>query len=996
MAGPWLLLVAAKQSGKGTSTVAPLASPLFEDLLRRFRMAAGLTQEELAERAGLSADAISALERGARRAPRKDTVALLADALQLAAPQRELLTAAAHRRPPSSVPSPSLRSDGVLPVAGFVGALPTGLLVSREDELAQAMAALEAVTGGAGRLLLLSGEPGIGKTRLAQEVAVIARDKAFVVAPGRCYEPERTVTYYPFLEALSLAYASAPSWVRTALPDRWPDVVQLLPELQLAVTSRPSSALSSDSPMAQQRLFWSVTGFVRALASEHPVAFLLDDLHWADSASLALLVHLARHTRTERVLLLGTYRDEAAPGQQILDTLLRDLHREQLVEHIGLRPLSQNGTAALIAAAFGEGPISPDFAALLHQRTEGNPFFAHEVLRALVERGDIYRQNGGWQRRALVELRVPDNVRAVIGERVARLSESARQTLREASVLGQTFTFADFAGLRTRPEDEVEAALEEATAANLVRESDDESYTFSHVLILQTLYEALPARRKQRLHRIAGEALERLPERQRQQRVAELAYQFVRGNDAEKALVYLLPAAEISHAAGAFREEITLLDQAIMFAERLEHPTAELRARRGLAYYALSIWKAADTDLTTALHELGPDQRELRAKATSALAQIRQWLFDENANTRRLATEALALANEIGRDDLAASAISTLGVLDVFVGDLQGSLRHFEQSVARVGSEHLRETQWGAGGVEFSGVVLYWLGDLDRAIERERQALDLARQQHNVATTGSMLHTLGLALAVTGRYGEGLQAIADGERVAREYEARQWLARGLAIHGGVHLAAFDYATAQALSEEARDTSRSANWPHATISAGIDLVQNFARRQEPGRADRLIDELAQAVAGDHSHKRWLWQMRLAEARAEIALVRGEYEDTVRWAEEVIALSRLRGRVKYEALGLCTHAQALDKLGHTLDAIGDLRKAVALARSMGDLPLFLHVAAPLLVLAGDDALLAEARAAADRIASSLPEGALLRHFHAAEPVALLHRLSSTARR
>jgi tetratricopeptide (TPR) repeat protein len=865
-------------------------------------------------------------------------------------------------------------------------------MVARETEWEQMLSAIGSAMSGWGRLVFLAGEAGIGKTRLAQEVALAARGRGFLVTSGRCYEPAQAVAYYPFLEALSRGYAAAPPSVRDEVLRRWPEVMGLLLDQGAAVNATSEAAVASTpgQPIAQQRLFWAVAGFLEGLAELSPVALLLDDLHWADSASLALLAHLARRTRTTRVLLLGTYRDSEVERQHPLEAVLRDLRREQLLECITLRPLSAEGTAALVTAALGVGAIPVELAALLHRRAEGNPFFTHEVLRTLVDRGDIYRHNGGWERRAVSEILVPESVRSVVGERVARLSGPAQQALREASVLGQTFTFADLAGMDAGPEEDLETALEEATAAGLIRESGGETYTFHHVLIQQTLYEELSARRKQRLHRLAGEALEALPTRVRERRVAELAHHFTRGNETEKALTYLTQAAEGARLAGAYREEAALIRRALELAEPLEHVglVVELRAKRGLAYHTLKQWKEADPDLTAAVAGLGAEQGELRAQVLIALAGVRSWLFDEASNTRRFATEALALAEQIGRDDLAASAIGALGIVDSFEGDLPQSLAHFERALARAGQTPLASV---ANELDWWGLILYWLGDYERAIARERQALELARQAHDAAGSGSMLETLGLALAGRGRYREGLQAIAEGESVFREHGAPQLVARGIAMRGGVHLEVYDFDGAQALAEEARELSRSVNWPNATVSAGIDLLLNFARRHEPSRAEGLVGELVEAAAGGQGYHRWLWQLRLCQARAEIALARDDWEEAVHRAEEAIAQSRLRGRVKYEVAGLVTRAQALAALGRKHEAIGSLQHAVALTRPIGDPALFLRAVTALLTLDGNDALLAEARGTAQRIAAELPADELAGRFRAAAPAHLLIRLA-----
>ncbi|HZS94371.1 MAG TPA: adenylate/guanylate cyclase domain-containing protein, partial [Chloroflexota bacterium] len=192
------------------------------------------------------------------------------------------------------------------PIGGYLGALPSGALVGRDSDWERVMAGLETVMQGTGQLVMLSGEPGIGKTRVAQEVMLKARHWGFVVVTGRCYEQEQSVPYYPFLEALATLYDVCPPSVRADIPRRWPQLGRLLSD-QLGIVPPPvTRGLEQED---QHLLFRAVTGFVEAIAESMPVAFLLDDLHWADDASVKLLLYLTRYTRGRRVLLLGTYRD---------------------------------------------------------------------------------------------------------------------------------------------------------------------------------------------------------------------------------------------------------------------------------------------------------------------------------------------------------------------------------------------------------------------------------------------------------------------------------------------------------------------------------------------------------------------------------------------------------------------------------------------------------------------------------------------------------------
>jgi predicted ATPase/transcriptional regulator with XRE-family HTH domain len=361
--------------------------PSFGDLLRRYRDVAGLTQEEFAQKAGLSVPTVSNLERGRSQTPYRATVRSLAGALELSPKDRAGFLATAL----GTSPTPAAGSDGPATRTGhpvvegnFLGALPPRRLVGREAELGRVLGALDAVGGeaGTGRLVLLAGEAGIGKTRLAQEVSVHAWERGFHVASGRCYEAQGGVPFYPFLEALGTLYEEAPEGAR----GRWPYLERLLPD---HFPSQPAAAPSGNQEELQ-KLLRAVNGFVRDTAATRPVALFIDDLHWADEASLDLLQHLARHTRADRVLLVGTYRDVEVRRGHPLRKAVRDLGREQLVERVAVRRLGREETAALVAGRLDGMDVSEEFAGLVYGHTEGNPFFTAEVLEALIERGNLF------------------------------------------------------------------------------------------------------------------------------------------------------------------------------------------------------------------------------------------------------------------------------------------------------------------------------------------------------------------------------------------------------------------------------------------------------------------------------------------------------------------------------------------------------------------------------------------------------------------------------
>jgi class 3 adenylate cyclase/tetratricopeptide (TPR) repeat protein len=499
--------------------------------------------------------------------------------------------ATATRTPPIPSPDPEDLPDGtgartewrrqqraLLPVGGFLGALPEGPLVAREMELGRICAALDTVAAGVGRLLVLAGEPGVGKTRLAQEAMVTAQARGCLVVTGRCYAPQAAVAYYPFVEALHHALGQAPRAVRGRIRERWPEVMRLLPEAMPSTDGdRPLAGMGTFQGRGddQQRLFWQVTDFVQALAAARSLTLLLDDLHWADGASLDLLAHLARQTRGDRVLLLGVYRDVEVTRQHPLDEVLRDLQHERLVERIAVRRLPIEGTRALIGAVLGAEEVSEEFAGLLHERAEGNPFFTGELLRDLIEQGAVYQdKHGRWERQEIEQITIPEGVRAVIGQRVGRLASSTQEVLTEAAILGQVFAFDELVEMAGRSEEEVEAALEEATGAGLIREEKQHraggAYTFVHVLIQQTLYTELTGRRRRRLHRAAGEVLERLVAGTHGARAAELSWHFLEADEPGRALPYALLAGDQAEGLYAHHEAETHLRRALDLAHQLE------------------------------------------------------------------------------------------------------------------------------------------------------------------------------------------------------------------------------------------------------------------------------------------------------------------------------------------------------------------------------------------------------------------------------------------
>ncbi len=427
------------------------------------------------------------------------------------------------------------------------------------------------------RLALLSGDPGVGKTRLAAELARRLHQRGVVVLAGRSPQ-EPLAPYQPFLESLRHYISSAPlDHLRATVRDHGGELQRLLPELGRRLEDLPVP-VSGQSLTERYRLFEAVSGMLAGIAASSRLLLVLDDLHWADRSTLLLLRHLAKAQQPVRMSILGVYRGSEADSGAFGEAL-QELRDEQVLTEFPLAGLGEDETAQLLAARTGT-VVPAALVSALHAQTEGNPLFLSQIVRELRREGVDLRTAGPAD---LHELGLPEDVRRVIAHRLAGLGEETEQWLRVAAVIGRDFDAALVERVSPLDEDQSITALEEALSAGVVAEQASSSrvaaaspfgYSFTHVLIRETLYEEMSALRRARIHRRVGEALEQLERDDGDaddQRVAMLAEHFTRAagpQDAEKAVRYATRAAERATAMLAYEQAaehygraLALLDQ---------------------------------------------------------------------------------------------------------------------------------------------------------------------------------------------------------------------------------------------------------------------------------------------------------------------------------------------------------------------------------------------------------------------------------------------------
>ncbi len=480
--------------------------------------------------------------------------------------------------------------------------------VGREAERAELRRCLDQVTRGRGALVLIGGEPGVGKTRLAEELLLEARQRGVLALTGHCYEMEGAPPYIPFVETLEGTARIVPGEAfREALGDAAPEVAKLMPELRRLFPDIPPPL---ELPPEQERryLFNSFQEFLERAARVQPILLVLDDLHWADDSTLLLMQHIAQQVSQMPLMILGTYRDVELDVGHPLARALEELLRQRLAHRIALRRLPEAGVAAMLEALSGQEPPA-SLVQAVYGETEGNPFFVEEVFQHLAEEGKLFDAQGRWHPGLRVsELNVPEGVRLVIGRRLERVCEDCRRVLTVAAVIGRSFSFELLDALGDVGTDALLDAIDEAERAHLITSTADgpeARFSFAHELIRQTLVSSLSLPRRQRRHLRVAEAMERLYARTLEEHATDLAHHFYQAGaaaDPEKTARYLTVAGKRAMEAAAFEDALRHYDDALSLQPADDQRgRADLLYKRGLALRSLGRWEEAMADWREAL-----------------------------------------------------------------------------------------------------------------------------------------------------------------------------------------------------------------------------------------------------------------------------------------------------------------------------------------------------------------------------------------------------------
>ncbi len=767
-------------------------------------------------------------------------------------------------------------------------------LVGREQEMAFLHQRWQGTQAGHGGLVLISGEAGVGKTRLVEEYANRLRWQGIRVLWGRCYEFERALPYQPVAEALrtilpvltSEELARLPAWTLGEVARLVPEVLERHPGLEV------TPAIRSDQERA--RLFEGVARFVAELSSHRVILIVIEDLHWASESTLELLHYVARHLADHPVLMVGTLRPEALGLQHPLLAIRRRLTRDGLAKPLRLSHLSPEATEAMVVEMSGAGKAVTPLARRLYQETEGNPFFLMEIVKVLFETEVVYLEEGAWRGDFVQisegEIPLPAAVSEAIQARVHRLGDDAQEALRVAAVLGYEFNFDLLSAAWRRDDDEATLeAVDDLLRHRLIDERTgpaDRDYAFTHHKIQEVVYAGMRRRHRQHAHARVGAAMETLYGREVEALAGELAFHFEHGQQLDKTLTqktitYRLQAGKKAVRLFANEEAIAHFTRGLELLKTLpdspERTQQELMLHVSLAAPLQAVKGYGDPELgriCARARELCQQVGET-PQLFPVLAQLINFysVRGELHASRALAEQLLRLAERTADTLLVALAHLMLGLVMVYLGELAEAHAHLEHVIAfydlqqHHGLVYLYGHDPGVASLNYASWALWSLGYPEQALKRAGESLALAQELSIPLSLVYAQTVAGSCYAFCQDWQKAQESAEACINLSTEHGFPYWLAGGILLRGWA-LAGQGQAEEgvaqirQGLTMTRATGSRLTNSIHLAI-----LGETYGRM---GRGEEGLTTLVEALAIAHRSGEHFYEAEIHRVKGELLL------------------------------------------------------------------------------------------------------------------------------
>jgi DNA-binding CsgD family transcriptional regulator len=922
------------------------------------------------------------------------------------------------------------------------------VLIGRTPDLALLKLSLEQVKSSKGQIVLLCGEAGIGKSRLAAEIKTEAFTQGFQLLQGNCFPTDLSFPYAPLLDLLrSVFLASSTAQIEALvgpfareLAPLLPDVVHLFPDLTVLL---PLPSL--DPEQEKRRLFAALAHYFLSQAAHHPLLLVVEDLHWSDDISLEFIKYFVRRCATQPLLVLLTYRsDEVRPT---FSHWLAELDREHLGQEVTLRRLTHSETGAMLQAIFDLGrPVQAAFLDAIYTLTEGNPFFIEEILKSLIAAGEISYTDGDWDRKPPGELHIPRSIADAVQQRSDHLSASARHVLLLAAVAGRRFDFAVLQQMTHHDEQQLLTLMKELMSAQLVIEESAEQFAFRHALTRQAIYAELLVRERKALHRTVAETMESLYAGALEAHLADLAYHFSEAGVFEKALSYARQAGETAQHLYAPRAAIEQFTRALDAASYLAlAPRAALYHARGQAYETLGEFEQARHDYEQALgaayeaHDGVAECQSLldlgalwaerdyqqtgayfrraieRARALAdpkllahSLNRLGNWYLnvEQPHEALRYHQEALATFQTLSDRRGKASTLDLLGMASLLGGDLLQSAAYYEQAITLLRELDERERLPSSlanlmlcGGIYQTETLVPTTVGFAESLQQGELALKIAGEIGQRSDEAYTLIHMAMFLGLRGEYARALEVAQRGLDIAEDIEHRQWMTAGHRVLGALYLDVLALSEAQQHLEQALAFAQEIGSWFWTRNSSALLASVYIGRGDLAQAEALLTAAPALDAPPQTQAhRLIWYVR-----AQLALAQGKPDRVLAITEQLFAsAAHVAGEQSIPHLAQL-RGKALAMLNRPAEAETALQAAQAGAVMQDLRPLLWRIAIDLgnlyrAELRDEEAehAFATARELIEDLAAPIPDPALRAHFLQQATALLPHQEPLSPRR
>jgi predicted ATPase/class 3 adenylate cyclase len=851
------------------------------------------------------------------------------------------------------------------PAAGKPRGLP-GLqspLVGRESEFAALLEATEHLRAGVGGIVSIVGEAGLGKSRLAAELHTAAAALHWV--EGRCLSYGTSVAYLLWLDILrhllGLSDEAAPlemleaaqQRISALCPRRYSDVypfvarimsLPLEPDQEATLRALPGEEIKSGS-------FRAVAALLESTANQGPLVLVCEDLHWADPTSVELLEQVLPLTDRAPILLICLFRpDRDCPCWRIKETAAR-LYPHRHTD-LTLRPLSASDGEVLLANLLqtSDAPAHrvEGIPAQLRERilraTEGNPFYVEEVLRSLIDRGAIRRDEAGcWTVQSdVVDIHIPETLLGVLVARMDRLREDTRRVLQLASVIGRTFLYRVLSAI-AQEERELDAHLVTLQRQEMIRERariPELEYIFKHELTREAAYGGLLKKERQAFHRQVAEALERLFPDRIDEQVELLAHHWQQAGINDKAITYLLRAAKRARGNYACREAIHHHTLALELAQQSSSPdkdalVASILERRGEAYSAIGDMGAARGDLYQVLEwarKTGDRRRQAELELDLQGPLLTGHELDE---AMALAQDAYSIAADLHDDLLIARSTGALGGGLSMKGEVDKAHGYLQAAVAA--SRTLGAAASLSEALSSFMMERYWVADFRGALAASDEALALAEQARNPQWSYSALLGVSLAQCSLGNYDQALHALHQAKELVQRAQMPNAQAELPNYEGWVYQEIYDLDRSMRLNSEGAEAAHQRGEIESEANALVNLGVDHLWLHDLRAAQQRFEEAWALLDKQFAGYRWRWKTRLLAAWGELSLAQGDAFHALEYADQSLQLAQATSARKNLVKGWIVKGQTLVALDRVEEAVALLNGAAALADEIGNPPL-----------------------------------------------------------